>query len=134
MAWNNFLCILILFVLASSKIVRKLNVNFVRKILNLLDDMFGGVKQDYFIVKLQSILLIQHQNVNQSYYCCYCGREFTTVRGLNTHRRSCNILDIPNIKELLTTTVDFNENFIESIPEITTNELPESILKADIFN
>ena len=96
--------------------------------------MFGGVKQDYFIVKLQSILLIQHQNVNQSYYCCYCGREFTTVRGLNTHRRSCSILDIPNIKELLTTTVDFNENFIESIPEITTNELPESILKADIFN
>ena len=43
------------------KIVCKLNVNFVRKILNLLEDMFGGVKQDYSIVKLQSILLLQYQ-------------------------------------------------------------------------
>ena len=50
------------------------------------------------------------------HYRCYCGRESTTLRGLNTHRWSCNIHDIPDIKEILTRPIDFNENFIESIP------------------
>ena len=63
------------------------------------------------------------------HYHCYCGREFTTFRGLNTHRRSCNIFDIPNIKEILTTSIDFNENFIESIPEITTDDIPKIHIK-----
>ena len=68
----------------------------------------------------------------EHHYHCYCGREFTILRGLNTHKRSCNILDIPNIKEILTTPIDFNENFAESISEITTDDLPKNILKTGI--
>ena len=66
------------------------------------------------------------------HYRCFCGSEFTTLLGLNTHRRSCNILNIPNIKETLTTPIGFNENFIESIPEITTDDLPKNILKVGV--
>ena len=59
-AFSFYLCCFL------SKIVCKFKANFVRKILNLFDDMLIGVKQDYSIVKLQSILLLQHQQVNQS--------------------------------------------------------------------
>ena len=74
-----------------------------------------------------------HENEGKDHhYRYYCGREFTTLCGLNIHRRSCIILDIPNIKEILTTPIDFTENFTESIPEITTDDQPKNILKAGI--
>ena len=62
----------------------------------------------------------------------YRGRELTILRGLNTRRRLCNILDIPIIKEILITPIDFNENFIESVPQITRDDLPKCIIKAVI--
>ena len=40
------------------------------------------------------------------------------------HRRSCNILDIPNIKEILTILIDFES--------ITTDDLPKGILETRI--
>ena len=60
-------------------------------------------------------------------YHCYCGREFSTLRGLNTHRRSCNRVDILNIKYILTTTINFHVNLIEWIPKIKKGDLPKNI-------
>ena len=45
---------------------------------------------------------------------------------------SCNMFDIPNLKETLTTPINFNENFIQLIPEITTDDLPNNILMVGI--
>ena len=40
---------------------------------------------------------------------CYCGREFTTVRGLNVHKRSCHIFDVSEISDFITETEEDNK-------------------------
>ena len=66
--------------------------------------------------------------------CCYCRREFTILSGINTHSRPCNILDISDIDEILTTPIDFNKNFIESVPEIKTDDLSKNIKVGWVLN
>ena len=39
---------------------------------------------------------------------CYCGREFTTVCGLNADKRSCHIFNVSKIKYLVTEIVEEN--------------------------
>ena len=41
------------------------------------------------------------------------------------------MLNIPNIKAILATSIDFNKSFIKSIPKIKTKDLPKIILKSD---
>ena len=159
MAWNNFLCILILFILAFFKNSLQTQCEVCKKDFKSLGRHVGRCQArllnretsidsiitasiDQSIVtsnnKATSVNLFNndydhHESEEKDHhYRRYCGREFTTLRGLNTHRRSCNILDNPNIKEILATRIDFNKNFIESIPEITTDDLPKNILKAGI--
>ena len=73
-----------------------------------------------------------HQSEEKDHHFhCYCGREMATLCGLNTHMRSCNILDNPNVKKKLTP-IDFNEEFIESISKTTTDNQPKNMLKAGI--
>ena len=59
-------------------------------------------------------------------FMCYCGREFHSLRGLNTHRRSCYIGDIPDIRDLLIGELeeskDYEENDLNKI-------LPKKLLK-----
>ena len=60
----------------------------------------------------------------------YCGREFHSLRGLNTHRRSCYIGDIPDIRDLLIgelekSNKDYEENDVNKI-------LPKNLLKKGI--
>ena len=59
-------------------------------------------------------------------FMCYCGREFHSLRGLNTHRRSCYIGDIPDIRDLLIGELeeskDYEENGLNKI-------LPKKLLK-----
>ena len=63
-------------------------------------------------------------------FMCYCGREFHSLRGLNTHRRSCYIGDIPDIRDLLIgeleeSNKDYKENDLNEI-------LPKNLLKKGI--
>ena len=61
---------------------------------------------------------------------CYCGREFTTVRGLNVHKRSCHIFDVSEISDLITETVE--ENNPGSEVEIDIEAIPNNLLKPGI--
>ena len=48
-----------------------------------------------------------HENENKEHkFRCYCGREFNTLRGLNTHRRSCFVGKTPDMKELFKDTAE----------------------------
>ena len=40
------------------------------------------------------------------YVSCYCGKKCKGIRGLQAHKRSCKVIDIPDIKALLTDPVD----------------------------
>ena len=47
------------------------------------------------------------ENENKDHkFRCYCGREFNTLRGLNTHRRSCFVGKTPVTKELFKDTTE----------------------------
>ena len=61
---------------------------------------------------------------------CYCGREFTTVRGLNVHKRSCHIFDVSEISDLITETVE--ENNPRSEVEIDIETVPKNLRKPGI--
>ena len=63
-------------------------------------------------------------------YKCYCGRVFTTVCGLNVHKRSCHIFDVSEISDLITETVE--ENNPESEVEIDIETLPKNLFKPGI--
>ena len=40
---------------------------------------------------------------------CYCSREFTIVRGLNVHKRSCHVFDVSEISDFITETEEDNK-------------------------
>ena len=61
---------------------------------------------------------------------CYCGRGFTTVRGLNVHKRSCHIFDISEISDLITETVE--ENNLGSEVEMGIETVSKNLLKPGI--
>ena len=61
---------------------------------------------------------------------CYCGREFTTVCGLNAHKRSCHIFNVSKIKYLVTEIVE--ENHPGSEIEIDIEIVPQNFLKPGI--
>lgn len=53
---------------------------------------------------------------------CYCGRELTTLRGLNVHKRSCHVFNVSEMSDLITETVE--ENNYESDVETDIEALP----------
>ena len=61
---------------------------------------------------------------------CYCGTEFTTVCGLNAHKRSCHIFNVSKIKYLVTEIVE--ENHPGSEIEIDIEIVPKNFLKSGI--
>ena len=72
-----------------------------------------------------------HENEKEERkFRCYCGREFNTLRGLNTHRRSCHIYDIPDIKDLVTATEEENEDQFDE--ELLVETFPKSFLKIGV--
>ena len=44
---------------------------------------------------------------------CYCGREFSSLRGLNIHRRGCHVVDVPCLADMFVPLVDSNTNTME---------------------
>ena len=72
-----------------------------------------------------------HENEEKDvHYKCYCGREFITYRGLMTHRRSCFVGEVTDIKYLFT---DLN-HMIENIELLNNhnNELPKGLIKKGV--
>ena len=61
---------------------------------------------------------------------CYYGRKFTTVCGLNVHKRSCHIFDVSEKSDLTTETVE--ENNLGSEFEIDIETVPKNLLKPGI--
>ena len=43
--------------------------------------------------------LVEPEQNNHDHHC-YCGKSFKTFRGLNSHKCSCHVLDIPDLKSL----------------------------------
>ena len=41
-----------------------------------------------------------HEEEREQAFECYCGRSFKSVRCLNLHRRSCHVVDVPNLNDL----------------------------------
>ena len=48
---------------------------------------------------------------------CYCGKSFKTFRGLNSHKRSCHVLDIPDLKSLYEVSLQGTSDDIEESNE-----------------
>ena len=72
-----------------------------------------------------------HENEKKEcVFTCYFGREFKTLRGLNVHKRSCDIFDVSEISNLLKETVEETGN--ESDVDIDTETLPKSLLKPGV--
>ena len=53
---------------------------------------------------------------------CYCGKSFKTFRGLNSHKHSCPVLDIPGLKSLYEVSLQGTADDIEE-----SNEEDEAI-------
>ena len=74
------------------------------------------------------------ENENKDHkFRCYCGREFNTVRGLNTHRRSCFVGKTPVMKELFKDTteeIDTTWNGDDVIIDIIT-DMPKIFIKKE---
>ena len=90
-----------------------------------------------------NVLIIQventfdpHENENKEHkFRCYCGREFNTLRGLNTHRRSCFVGKTPDMKELFKETsdeIDVTRNGNDEIIDITT-DMPNRFIKKGVM-
>ena len=60
-----------------------------------------------------------HENENEHKFRCYCGREFNTLRGLNTHRRSRFVGKTPDMKELFKDTTEEIDVTLNGDDEIT---------------
>ena len=64
---------------------------------------------------------------NSHNHQCYCGKSFKTFRGLNLNKRSCPVLDIPDLKSLykvpLQGTADDIEESNEEDEEIDLDKL-----------
>ena len=43
---------------------------------------------------------LANEKCNQE-FCCYCGRSFNSLRGLNTHRRTCFVGESIDVKEAI---------------------------------
>ena len=54
---------------------------------------------------------------NNHNHQCYCGKSFKTFRGLNSHKRSCHVLDIPNLKSLFEVSLQGTSDDIEESNE-----------------
>ena len=48
---------------------------------------------------------------------CYCGKSFKTFRGLNSHKRSCHVSDIPDLKSLCEVSLQGTSDDIEESNE-----------------
>ena len=44
--------------------------------------------------------VVEPEQINHDHQC-YCGKSFITFRGLNSHKRSCHVLDIPDLYKSL---------------------------------
>ena len=78
-----------------------------------------------------------HGNEDKEHkFRCYCGREFNTLRGLNTHRRSCFVGKTPDMKELFKGTtkkvMDVTGNGDDEITDIIT-DLPKRFIKKGVI-
>ena len=54
-------------------------------------------------------------------FCCCCGHELKSLRGLNTHRRSCFVGKTPSISELF-------EDAVEETNDITTDDNKNNLI------
>ena len=77
-----------------------------------------------------------HGNENKEHkFRCYRGREFNTLRGLNTHRRSCIVKETPDMKELFKDTteeIDVTQNGDDEITDIIT-DMPKIFIKKGVI-
>ena len=60
---------------------------------------------------------------------CYCGKSFKTFRGLNSHKRSCHVLDIPDLKSLYEVSLQGTSDDTEE-----SNEEDEDKLYLQVIN
>ena len=88
-----------------------------------------------------------HDNCNHSYQC-YCGRYFESLRGLNSHRRSCFITEQPYLSDLLVINdeppdnelplpTDVNDDLLNTLPKVAIKhglKLPKCKGDWDIAN
>ena len=77
-----------------------------------------------------------HENEKKDHkFCCYCGREFKSFRGLNTHKRSCFVEKTPNIAKLFEDVVeeinniprDDNENNLIDLIDLAKGKIKKGV-------
>ena len=77
-----------------------------------------------------------HENENKDHkFRCYCGREFNTLRGLNTHRRPCFVGKTLDMKELFKDTmeeIDVTRNCDDEIIDII-RDMPKRFIKKGVI-
>ena len=77
-----------------------------------------------------------HENENKDHkFRCYYGREFNTLRGLNTHRRPCFVGKTLDMKELFKDTmeeIDVTRNCDDEIIDII-RDMPKRFIKKGVI-
>ena len=66
---------------------------------------------------------------------CYCGRSFNSLRGLNTHRRTCFVGESPDVKNLFKDAVEeiVNDATNENDEIIDYEDLPKELIKRGVI-
>ena len=77
-----------------------------------------------------------HENENRDHeFRCYCGRSFDSLRGLNTHRRTCFVGESPDVKYLFKDAVEeiVNDAMNENDEIIDYEDLPKGLIKRGVI-
>ena len=79
---------------------------------------------------------IHESDEKKHQFQCYCGRFFNSLRGLNTHRRSCHIVNEPSINDLFIPDelleISNNDNETNNIDANDIIEVPEIKIKGGV--
>ena len=68
-------------------------------------------------------------------FCCYCGRSFSSLRGLNIHRRTCFVGELMDVKELFKDAVEeiLNDATYDNDEIIDYEDLPKGLIKRGVI-
>ena len=80
----------------------------------------------------------QENEKKEHVFRCYCGREFTSLRGLNTHRQSCFVGKTPSRAELYKDTAEETNDWQTDVDDDEKNlidliDLPKGEIKKGVF-
>ena len=124
------------------KVVGRHQWRCLARITNRDEQQLHPVTQEQSIANVNDEIIGDSENVCNDYdphekdkdeynFRCYCGREFTSLRGLNTHRRCCYVENIIDIKDIF---IDNEEEQLDDVYEVDdVDKITKKVIKKGVL-